>query len=234
MRSGAGSSKGHEERPIAYENVFKALHAAIITGHYEPGKTLTIRGIADDMAVSPMPVREAVRRLVSIGALSMDSSRRVSVSNLTRESFNEVCSARYLIEPALASQAMDRIGREEIRRMYLIDKALDQSIHAGDAVRYSQKNWEFHFTLYNASGSQVLLGFAESLWLRFGPFMRMVVGRIGTYLVADRHQEILAALETRNDDALREAVRLDIYDGMEAIGGELFGRTQEKADLRKY
>jgi DNA-binding GntR family transcriptional regulator len=177
-----------EGRSIACQTVHKAFYAAMITARHEPGSALTIRGNADDMAVSPMPVWQAVRRPVSVGALSMHSTWRVSVSNLTRTSFSQVRSAGYLVERALASCAIWRVYPEEINPMYLIDEELDQGIRDADTQRDK-------------------------------PFMRRVVGRIGTSLVADRHQELCAASEARHDDALR----LDIHAGMEAFGFELFG-----------
>ena len=224
MENNSHNTPASSDRGIAYEQVFNKLYHSIITGRYEPGLTLTIRGLADEMSVSPMPVREAVRRLVTLGALTMHSTRRVSVSNLTEESFAEVCAARYMLEPELAVRAMPYQRLSQLKQMYKFDEEIDEAILAGDAERYSLKNWEFHFSLYNSSKSYIFVGLVESLWLKFGPFMRTVVGRVGTTLVVDQHKEIMAALEDKNEKALRQAVSLDIHDGMEAIGRELFGR----------
>ena len=45
--------------------VFRALRRAIMTGHFPPGQAVTIRGLAESMNVSAMPVREALRRLAA-------------------------------------------------------------------------------------------------------------------------------------------------------------------------
>ncbi len=215
------------ERTITYETVYQQLYRAIITGHYDPGHSLTIRGLAEELGVSPMPVREAVRRLVALGALEMRSTRRVTVSSLTQTRFNEICAARTLLEPELAAQALPRVTASTIARLRATDQDIDRAIETGDAESYSHKNWEFHFGLYRMSQSDVFIGLVESLWLRFGPFMRMVVGRIGTSLVVDQHHQMLRALKDQDEQSLREAVRLDIFDGMQAIGTELFGQNQQ-------
>lgn len=210
------------ERTIAYEAIYHKLYEAIITGHYAPGQTLTIRGLAEELGVSPMPVREAVRRLVALGALEMHNTRRVSVSSLTSASFREICTARSLLEPELAALALPHVRQKDIRELKSIDAKLDLAIESGNAEQYSYKNWEFHFGLYRQSQSDLYLGLVESLWLRFGPFMRVVVGRFGTALLVDRHHQIIHALEKKDESALRQAVRADIADGMKAIGEELF------------
>ncbi len=54
----------------------------------------------------------------------------------------------------------------------------------------------------------------ESLWLRTGPFMRVVYGRIGTSWVIDHHEAAIRAIETRDAEALARAIRDDIREGM--------------------
>ncbi len=85
-------------------------------------------------------------------------------------------------------------------------------------------NHEFHMTLYRAAPSQVLLPLVESLWLQVGPFLRLVVGRLGTASFVDRHRAALAAIAARDARGLREAIAADIADGhalMAAAIGEV-------------
>tara|TARA_B100001939_G_scaffold109263_2_gene94407 strand:+ start:5593 stop:6315 length:723 start_codon:yes stop_codon:yes gene_type:complete len=211
------------DRQITYETVYDSLYHRIITGRLKPGKTLTIRGLAEDMNVSPMPVREAVRRLVAVGALEMQNTRRVAVSRMTEERFSEIVKARTLLEPELAARALDHTDKSLIQQLKDIDAEVDEALARGDADNYSLKNWEFHFTLYHAARAPILMRLVESLWLQFGPFMRTVVGRMGTSTIVDQHHNTLDALKNRDETALREAIRLDIYDGMDSIGQELLG-----------
>ena len=61
-----------------------------------------------------------------------------------------------------------------------IDDRVDESLSGGDAETYMRENFAFHFHIYRAAGSQVLMPLVESLWLQFAPFMRTVYGRVGT------------------------------------------------------
>jgi len=220
--------KGTSDRKITHETVYESLYASIIAGHFEPGKTLTIRGLAEELGVSPMPVREAIRRLVALGALEMRSTRRVSVSKMTEERYREIVDTRTLLEPAIAARALTNCTEELIEKLETIDNEIAVAMERGDPDAYSLKNREFHFTLYEAANCPIMLRLIESIWLQFGPFMRIVVGRLGTSLIDDQHISAVAALRNNDEAALREAIRLDIYDGMDRIGLELLGHSHAK------
>ncbi|WP_321395576.1 GntR family transcriptional regulator [Emcibacter sp.] len=215
-------------RKITYETVYKSLYDSIITGRFEPGKTLTIRGLAEQLGVSPMPVREAVRRLVALGALEMQSTRRVAVAQMTEQRFREIFKARTLLEPEISASAIANSSNALIQKLETIDDEIEDALDKGDVDLYSLKNWEFHFTLYRAANCPIILRLIESVWLQFGPFMRMIVGRLGTSYIVDQHINAINALKNKDEQALREAIRLDIFDGMDRIGEKLFGLHSQK------
>ena len=208
---------GIQDRKIVHEETYKMLHYAIITGKFQPGKTLTIRGIAEQLGCSPMPVRESIRPLVALGALEMQSTRRLSVAPMTEGRFQEIWSARVLLEPEIAARAIPNLKKTLINELDLIDRELGEAIEKGNADLYCLKNWEFHFTLYQASACPIILRLIESVWLQFGPFMRVVTGRLGTSYKVDHHKKAIDALKNKDEKALRDAIRLDIQDGMERI-----------------
>jgi DNA-binding GntR family transcriptional regulator len=72
--------------------------------------------------------------------------------------------------------------------------------------------------MYRANQRPILNRLIEALWLQFGPFMRMVYGRVGTASLVDQHQIALAAIAARDAAALRRAIASDIADGMGLIG----------------
>ncbi len=58
----------------------------------------------------------------------------------------------------------------------------------------------------------------QTLWLQFGPYMRVVYGRFGTAQLVDQHHAALAAIEAVDRAALGLAIHRDIEDGMGLIG----------------
>ena len=67
----------------------------------------------------------------------------------------------------------------------------------------------------------MFLPLIETLWLRFGPFMRMIYGRVGTTGLVDHHKRAIAAAERGQARELSEAIRLDIHEGMQLIAEAL-------------
>ena len=98
-------SKANEPSGAAHDRVYRQLRTQIMHGEISPGAALTLRGIGKQFGVSMTPAREAVRRLVAEGALSMSSSGRVSTPELSNERIEELAAVRSLLETELATRA---------------------------------------------------------------------------------------------------------------------------------
>ncbi len=229
MSHGAGSGQNtinpevEEQLPsatrgAAREQVDKAVRSALLTGRFIPGKAVTLRGLAQELGVSPMPVREVIQRLAAEHALDVRPNGRVQVPEMTRTRFDEILKARLLLEPELAEMALNGLNKNDARELEGIDLEIDASLISGDAEAYLRLNHSFHFRIYAASNSQILMPLVESLWLQFAPFMRTVYGRVGTVNLIDWHKEAIRAIETSDPKALKEAIAADISDGMGMLG----------------
>lgn len=212
-----GHGPGDEGSP-KHDQVYDALRAALVTGRIVPGRAVTLRGLAATLGVSPMPVREAIRRLAAEGGLVVRANRRVSVPDMTPDRFDELVRARSLLEPEAAARALPHIDAARLRRIEAADLEIEKALTTGDVDGYMASNHRFHFEIYRAAESSVLVPLIESLWLRFGPFMRRVYGRVGTAILVDQHERAIAAIKAGDEAALRDAIRADILDGMNEIG----------------
>lgn len=210
----------------AHENVYRRLRERILFGGFLPGSAVTLRGLAEELGVSPMPVREAVRRLTAERALEMLDNRRVLVAPMTREKFEQILFARSSLEQELASRALANMRKADIDEIERLDHALDKTMTEGDVTGYMRNNYLFHFTIYDLANADMLLSLVDSIWLQFGPFMRMAYGRLGTSLLEDHHEAAIAAMRRNDDAALREAIVADIGQGMGFIGEEILGEDR--------
>lgn len=212
------------EQAAVHDQVYARLRDALMAGRIAPGRALSLRSLAAELGVSPMPVRDAVRRLATERALSINpANKRLSVPSLQPDRLEQVALARGWVEPELAARAAAQATPLLIETLADIDETIDRALAAHDLDGYMQGNRAFHFTLYRAARAEVLLGMAESLWLQIGPFMRLVYERLGALkLPADRHQEAIAALKAGDPEACRRAIAADIAEGMGAMR-ESFG-----------
>jgi DNA-binding GntR family transcriptional regulator len=211
-----------------HENVYRGLRDRILFGGFLPGSAVTLRGLAETMGVSPMPIREAVRRLIAERALKLKDNRRVLVPPMTKEAFEQIVFARKTLEPELAARALDHISDADIRSIKAIDLTIDRAMAVGDVQSYMRGNYRFHFAIYQRAHADILIALVESIWLQFGPFMRMAYGRIGTSLLEDHHHAAIAAIEHRDRKALKAAIAADIVQGMNFIGEAVLKRSDLK------
>lgn len=183
-----------------------------------PGSTLSTRGLAQELGVSQTPVREALSRLAAEGAVQIRSKRKIVVPPMTAERFRDLLRCRELLEPEAAVAALPYIDKARLKRLKAIDDSIGRSLRSGDVNAYMQGNFDFHFLIYSAQPRRTLLQLIETLWLQFGPFMRVVYGRFGTANLTDQHEVMLRALASRDGARLKRALRADIRDGMGLIG----------------
>ncbi len=206
-----------EATTAAHDQVYRRLRGRIMHGDIPPGQALTLRGIGREYDVSMTPAREAVRRLVAEGALTMSSSGRIGTPELSPERIEELAALRALIEVELASRALPRAHMALIERLQTINGAVAEAVAHRDAVRYIRTNLEFHRTLYLRAQAPAMLAMAETVWLQMGPTMRALYGRLRRTEPPQYHRLIIAALRAGDEPGLRLAVRSDVTQGLRML-----------------
>lgn len=197
--------------------VYAELRQRLMTGRMAPGHELSTRSIAAELGVSQTPVRDALSRLAAEGAVSIRSKRRVRVPPMTSERFDDLLRCRLMLEPEAAVLALPHLTRDHVAALREADAVLDAAIARGDPDAYMLANHRFHFTLYRAAPGGTLLQLIETVWLQFGPFMRVVYGRLAHTHLHDNHQGAIKAIVDGDADALKSAIAHDIGDGMSLI-----------------
>lgn len=197
--------------------VYQLLRNNLLCGRIAPGIPLTIRGLAQILDVSPMPVREALHHLACEGAVEVKNNRRVIVPSMTPEKFRELCDLRILLETHAAEGALPYVNERDIEALEVIDDKIDQAIEINDVDYISLHNQAFHRYLYQVNPHQKSVPLIESLWLQLGPFSRIAISRLEKVYLVDRHIEALEALRQRNLFGLRRAIEADIRDGIASI-----------------
>ncbi len=211
------SGGGGESRLPAHELIYRQLRDQILFGDLAPGQAVTIQGLTDRLGVGMTPVREAIRRLVPQGALESRGNRRVCVPLLDRTDIDQIIIARQWLDPHLALRATQRVTLEELDELTVMDADLDRAIEQGDLRAYLELNYRFHKRLYEIADAPILGDLADGLWLRFGPSLRVVCGRMGTQNLPDKHKDMLAAMHARDAERAARAIREDVIQGMEQV-----------------
>lgn len=206
-------------KTIAKENLssraYSQIRNALLDGQFEPGERLTISRLADEMGVSITPVREAIFRLVSEGALDMKAATAVHVPIMTSKQLHEIQLIRHNLEGMAAARAAERITPAEISELEEIqDRFVAAAAH--DPKLASLHNRAFHFRLMAAGDLPTTYNIIESLWVGMGSMFQIFHIRAeprGLQKDSHRHEDVLDGLRRRDAEATRTALQADIAWG---------------------
>ncbi len=190
-------------------HVYAELRRALLDGVFVPGETLSLRSIADALGTSPMPVREAVGRLVAEGALEISDRRTIALPFLTREQFEELSELRIELEGSITERSVRRNGGnlapalEELEQRSVV--ARRRSLTERLAL-----NRQFHFTIYRAAGCELRLRIIELLWLQSASLIHMSLAKASPQAAGQNHRALIAAVKAGDPLGARRAVEADI------------------------
>jgi DNA-binding GntR family transcriptional regulator len=201
----AAKAAASSHRTLA-EKAFASIHEAIVTGVLEPGERLPIEDLAQTFDMSPMPIREALRRLDSVGLVENVPHRGARVTELSVEDLRDVYEARLALETLAIERAAEDFQADDEQAARNALAAYRAAIKRGEAKEIWLTHTDFHFALYEAARSRWLPRLIRPLWesserYRFAsqPIQRSLVDRMG------EHDAILeACVAHRSAEAARE------------------------------
>lgn len=204
------------ERLTLQEHVYRQMKTLLMTGEMAPGEQLTVRAVAERTGTSPMPVREAFRRLASERALEIMPNGTARVRLLSAGQCRELIEIRQELEGLAVRRAAPAMTRPGLRALERRNTAMEKALARRDFRGYARENQAFHFLLYAAAGRGELLGLIEGLWLQMGPTLMARATQIATGEIRqpgdllDDHRKILAALRDGDAAAAERALRGDL------------------------
>lgn len=191
--------------------VFEWLRDRIMSGAMRPGEPIRQDAIAKQLGVSATPVREAFRRLESVGLISHTDNLGAAVTDLSDDEIEEVYLLRGAMEGLAAGLAAQRRSDGDLARLRQIhDEAELLSAQDYDAGRLAKLSREFHDEVSRIGSPAVIAPRVQQLWWTF-PVPRSTSlwsDRALARTFLDAHQEILAALE-RGDGGVAERLTRD-------------------------
>lgn len=198
------------------DQVYREIKRQIMSGRFEPGRTLSMHAVADALGTSTMPVREAMRRLAAEHAVEIRPKRAISIPIMSRARVKEIIDIRIALEGLATEYAARNITDAEVLSLNTLAKELETAQARGDVRRYLAGNQAFHFAVYTAARSHSLMSMIESLWLQIGPIIGLYTDtalKVGS----EYHDLIVEALRRRDAAEARAAMVNDIGIGTDYL-----------------
>lgn len=205
------------KRSTMQESIYSQLRMSLMQGRFEPGAQMTVAPLAEGFGSSAMPVREALRQLVVENGLVALANGTVQVPEVSKAHLRDLCTARIALEGLATAMAGEHIDDATVRRLRRLIAEHELAIKHDGIHESLEKNQEFHFLIYRASGSTVLPQLIETVWLQCGPYMRVITEEVErnqdvSYNTAgtNYHHVVVDALEQRDGAVARSAMEKDI------------------------
>jgi DNA-binding GntR family transcriptional regulator len=181
--------------------VQQEIERMILSGELAPGQRLNEKAVADKLAVSRGPVREACRALSELGLVYLIPNRGVFIKSLTKSDAIEVYDLRAglvglsasLLAPMLSAQAASTLDG-------FVDE-MEDAAEKGDFSRFDPVNLEFHDFIVRSTENTRLIKLYRGLVKEFHLFRTHGLVQRGALLQSNReHREIVAAIKAKDAD----------------------------------
>jgi len=207
---------GHQ--PLA-DVVFESLRQAIIDGQLKAGQWLRQETLARELAVSQMPVREALKRLVAEGLALRIPYRGVKVVEFSVEDIVDICTLRLVLESLAAGFAASLVTPQELEYLKKNLEEAGEYTEQYQMRRRREMNEKFHLAISQASGRQYLMRLLEALWSWFpsvmlyeGTFRQEALLPARLEREEREHWAIVEALEKRDAEQAERETRQHIWN----------------------
>ena len=207
----------------------EALRERILRGDYPEGEPLRQDALADELGVSRIPVREALRQLEAEGLVTFNPHRGAVVSSLSLDEINELFELRADIECELLTRAIPRTTKEQLERATDVLDEFQEALDAGEATRWGPLNWHFHAALYAPAERKFTMGVLQKLHQHSDRYFRMqVLLAHGGMRANEEHRAIANAVRGRDIASATQLMRAHIL----GAGSSLVALLEEQRGQR--
>lgn len=188
--------------------IAEQLRNTILSGELSPGERIRQEEIADQFGASRIPVREALRMLVTDGLVNMVSNSGAWVSSLTQEECSEYYQMRERLEPLLLRYSLPNLTDDELDALPALVKRMRTT---SDIEEFMRLDREFHWATYAGAKTDMLDELTKRLWNTTQPyrrvFTRMVSGTKGLEVTHLEHELLVEALSRRDSEEAETILR---------------------------
>jgi DNA-binding GntR family transcriptional regulator len=194
---------------VAYHRLLEKIRS----GQFRPGDRLRETDVAENLALSRTPVREALRKLESDGIVEHRPRLGAIIRTLSTPEIVELYEMRLVLERTAAEMAAKHAHPAEIDMLKDINAQIDA---AGQYTpRAAALNQDFHSSIYLATRNRFLLASARALnnaLILLGPTTLDDEARIKT--VSSQHAQIIAAIGDGDQKAAGDAAEAHLQTSL--------------------
>lgn len=193
VRTAAGE-RGVSKHEAAYERI----RTRIVDGTYGPGYRLVLEALAREFGISPVPVREAIRRLEAEGYVEFVRNVGARVAHLDTGGYEQAMQALALLEGYATALAATRMRKSDVKQAREANRKMEEALDAFDPASFTDLNHRFHDVILQRCPNSYVRNLAAGEWARLDIVRRssfaFVPGR--AHGSVEEHAHILDLIES--------------------------------------
>jgi len=134
-------------------DVYRIMRTRILSSVYKPGTVLNVRSLAEELGVSPTPVREAIIRLEAEGFIKRTPNSAAVVSEASFRDLRNAFELRLFLMDLVGRLASQRVTNDQLEEM---EEVLERLRAAREHTKVVELDEEFHRLVNQATGNEDL------------------------------------------------------------------------------
>lgn len=165
-----------EKRPVPskQESAYEFIKGGIEGGQFAPRQRLVIDSLARELSMSPVPVREAIRRLEAEGLIEFSPNSGAVVAGAGPQQWFQLMELLALLEGYATASAAPAMTSRDIRKLREINEGMRRALGALDFHAWSEGNLQFHAVINARCANQELVRQMDALKARTASISRFL------------------------------------------------------------
>lgn len=204
------------------QQVKESIRMLILHQKLAPGERIDQMALAEQLNVSLVPVREALKTLEAEGLVKIIPRRGAFVTEVSPDHLNDLYRARQLIEGEAAFHAVEALTDADIEQLRDLSRAMRRATDENNINEFMHLNRQFHMTIYRRVGSKHYLDAITRLWDRSELYRYRYMFVLKNAESAHRdHEAIILACEARDSSKVKALVIAHIQHTLDGLHEEV-------------
>jgi DNA-binding GntR family transcriptional regulator len=199
-----------------YDDSYAMLRRQILDGTLKPGTRLLQKEIAEQLGLSRVPLREAIRKLEGERLVTVVPRKGVTVPDLTDDDIRDLYIIRIELEPLAFRRATETITDEQIAELTDMTEGLEQLLDQPD--KFFHAHDDIVRATMAASPGRIFLDIVTMVRER-SQYLRYSYSQFPgqTEWLLEHRRTVLKAIASRRADLVEQITRLDLIEGRDAL-----------------
>jgi DNA-binding GntR family transcriptional regulator len=210
------------------ERIYSGLRQEIVNRHIPPGTKLSETHLSQKWKVSRTPIREVLRRLESEGLVASTPFKGFIVNSISIEDVDQIYTIKISLEGLAGRLATPIVSKDpkKLRTIQNLFREMEIASKRGDVKTYSEKNLQFHISIWDWCGNPWLTKILNNLSSQLN---RFIVTALHLPHRMERsvkeHRKVVQGFATGNAKLVEKALGLHFKSASDDLKKEITKKT---------